>query len=102
MKDFSRVSELAQTIEFEHKPTLEELLSTVINRDEVEELVKRPVEEIFLTKNSTYKLNRVADSSVVVEKNEQLLLFNPFGVVSEIVVLIFVYVNVNGQQVSSP
>jgi len=45
-----RVAELAQTIELEHKPTLEELLGTVINRDEVEELVKRPVEFIFLIK----------------------------------------------------
>ena len=45
-----RVAELAQTIEFEHKPTLEELLGTVINRDEVEELVKRPVKFIFFDK----------------------------------------------------
>ncbi|CAF3545026.1 unnamed protein product [Rotaria sordida] len=37
-----KVAELAQTIEFEHKPTIEELLSTVINRDEVEELIKKP------------------------------------------------------------
>ncbi|UJR28036.1 hypothetical protein I4U23_009293 [Adineta vaga] len=36
-----RVVELAQTIELEHKPTLDELLSAVLNREEVEELVKR-------------------------------------------------------------
>lgn len=46
-----RVAELAQTIEFEHKPTLKELLCTVINRDEVEELVKRPVKRILLMKS---------------------------------------------------
>jgi hypothetical protein len=45
-----RAAEVAQTIEFEHKPTLEELLGTVINRDEVEGLVKRPVEFILLIK----------------------------------------------------
>ncbi|CAF2899332.1 unnamed protein product [Rotaria sp. Silwood2] len=42
-----KVSELAQTIEFEHKPTLEELLSTLINRDEVEELIKKPGRRFF-------------------------------------------------------
>ncbi|CAF0827492.1 unnamed protein product [Adineta ricciae] len=36
-----RVVELAQTVELEHKPTLDELLSAVLNREEVEELVKR-------------------------------------------------------------
>ncbi|CAF1461812.1 unnamed protein product, partial [Adineta steineri] len=36
-----RVIELAQTIELEHKPTLDELLSAVTNRVEVEELVKQ-------------------------------------------------------------
>lgn len=41
--DIPRVAEIAQTIEFEHRPSLEELLNTVINRDDVEELVKRPV-----------------------------------------------------------
>ena len=49
-----RVAELAQTIELEHKPTIEELLSTVINRDEVEELVKRPVEFISIDKKIKY------------------------------------------------
>jgi hypothetical protein len=49
-KIFLRVAELAQTIEFEHKPTLDELLGTVTNRDEVEELIKRPVEFISLIK----------------------------------------------------
>ena len=38
-----RVTDLAQRIELEYKPTVDELLTTVINRDEVEELVKRPV-----------------------------------------------------------
>ncbi len=41
-----RVIELAQAIELEHKPTLEELLSAVMNREEVEELVKRIVKFI--------------------------------------------------------
>ncbi|CAF3409746.1 unnamed protein product [Rotaria sp. Silwood1] len=35
-----KVAELAQFIEIERKPTLEELLSTIINRDEVEKLIK--------------------------------------------------------------
>ena len=42
--DWNRVTDLAQKIELEYKPTIDELLTTVINRDEVEELVKRPVE----------------------------------------------------------
>jgi hypothetical protein len=54
-----RVAELAQTIELEHKPTIEELLSTVINRDEVEELVKRPVEFILLLKKSNICFNKI-------------------------------------------
>ncbi|CAF4056524.1 unnamed protein product [Rotaria sp. Silwood2] len=37
-----KVAELAQFIEIERKPTLEELLSTIINRDEVEKLIKQP------------------------------------------------------------
>jgi len=39
----NRVAKLAQSTEIERKPTLEELLSTVINRDEVEKLIKQPV-----------------------------------------------------------
>jgi hypothetical protein len=41
------VAELAQSIEIERKPTLDELLSTIINRDEVEKLIKQPVKIIF-------------------------------------------------------
>jgi hypothetical protein len=43
----NRVAELAQNIEIERRPTLEELLSTVINRDEVEKLIKQPVQLIL-------------------------------------------------------
>ncbi|CAF1395000.1 unnamed protein product, partial [Didymodactylos carnosus] len=37
-----KVTDIAQTIEHEHKPTLEELLNVIINRDDVEEMIKRP------------------------------------------------------------
>ncbi|CAF0958808.1 unnamed protein product [Rotaria sordida] len=37
-----KVAELAQSIEIERKPTLEELLSTIINRDDIEKLIKQP------------------------------------------------------------
>jgi hypothetical protein len=45
-----RVADLAHTIELEQKPTIEELLCTIVNRDEVEELVKRPVRFCFYLK----------------------------------------------------
>jgi hypothetical protein len=45
--NLNRVAELAQIIEIEREPTLEELLSTIINRDEVEKLIKQPVKIIF-------------------------------------------------------
>jgi hypothetical protein len=41
-----RVAELSQSTEIKRKPTLEELLSTIINRDEVEKLIKQPVRKI--------------------------------------------------------
>ena len=41
--NLNRVAELAQSIEIERKPTLEELLSTIINRDEIEKLIQQPV-----------------------------------------------------------
>ncbi|CAF4470516.1 unnamed protein product, partial [Rotaria magnacalcarata] len=41
------VTDLAQTVELEQKPTLEELLSTVINREDVEELIKKPGRRFF-------------------------------------------------------
>ncbi len=62
---YLRVAELAQTIEFEHKPTLDELLGTVTNRDEVEELVKRPVEFISLINKKCkyyFKKNQIGSS----------------------------------------
>ncbi len=99
-----RVIELAQAIELEHKPTLEELLSAVMNREEVEELVKRIVKfidfiNLFFEKK---QLNRVVDFLVVAVKNEQQLQYKHIGVVFVIVVLIFVYENGNGQQVLLP
>ncbi|CAF3362603.1 unnamed protein product [Rotaria socialis] len=42
-----KVTDLAQTVELEQKPTLEELLSTVINREDVEELIKKPGRRFF-------------------------------------------------------
>lgn len=42
----NRVIELAQKVELEHKPTLEELLSAIVNRIEVEELFKQTVKFI--------------------------------------------------------
>ena len=45
--DLSRVTDLAQKIELDHKPSVDELLTTVINREEVEELVKQPVRLII-------------------------------------------------------
>jgi len=59
-----RVAELAQTIEFEYKPTLEELLSTVINREDVEELVKRPVNFISLVNIYIYNIKNQIGSSI--------------------------------------
>ena len=44
-----RVAELAQGTEIDHKPTLEELLSTIINRDEVEKLIKQPVSKSIVS-----------------------------------------------------
>lgn len=60
---FDRVAELAQTIEIEHKLTLEELLNVIINRDDIEKLLKQPVIFILkffwssLTKEFEYILN---------------------------------------------
>jgi hypothetical protein len=42
------VAELAQCTEIGRKPSLEELLSTIINRDEVEKLIKQPVKKYLL------------------------------------------------------
>lgn len=43
---FNRVAELSQTITVEGQLTLENLLSTIINRDEVEKWIKQPVKLI--------------------------------------------------------
>ena len=42
------MAELGQTIEVQCKPTLDELLSTIINRNEVEQFLKQPVNELFI------------------------------------------------------
>jgi hypothetical protein len=68
--NLNRVAELAQSIEIQRKPTLEELLSTIINRDEIEKLIQQPVQII-----SFFNLNvlfRVVRFLVIMEKSAQL------------------------------
>jgi hypothetical protein len=73
--NLNRVAELAQCTEIQRKPTLEELLSTIINRDEIEKLIQQPVRIIIffhLNIFCFYKKKRVVVFLVIMEKNVQL------------------------------
>jgi hypothetical protein len=69
--NLNRVAELAQSIEIQRKPTLEELLSTIINRDEIEKFIQQPVQIIIIFFNLNI-LFRVVGFLVIMEKSVQL------------------------------
>ena len=102
---WNRVSDLAEQIELEHRPSLDELLSAVINRDEVEEMVKRPVETHRCPSHrcrSTVLHDRVVDSSAPAAENEQQLPFKRIGAALAIAVPTFVCRNANGLRAPLP
>ena len=101
----NRVSELAELIELEHQPSLDELLTAVINRDEVEEMVKRPVEAHRCTLHRYHSSAihcRVVDSSAPVAENEQPLPFKRTGAAFAIAVPTFVCRSASGPRVPLP
>lgn len=97
------MADLAKSIPVEGKPTLEELLSTLINRDEVEKLIRQPVKtRPFYSMEIDLLSNRVVGFSVLMEKNVLLSSFNPTGELIAFVVLINSRKNGEGRHILSP
>lgn len=54
-----RVSELSRCIDMDLKPTLDELLDTFINKEDVEKIVRAPVKLIKKNNNLFFKLKNL-------------------------------------------
>ena len=85
MAHLNRVAQLAQSTTVEGKLSLEDLLSTVINRDEVEKWIKQPVMIARVPSSHFHSLARVV---VLLDQLASIVLLSSFNHIGELTMFV--------------